>query len=106
MTNKQNQNMVEFVVIVKDYNFKHEVKYIVVMTWMLRLDLILFSKKKNVRVMFLLLVCCRVLLADFLTDVLVCLTVSSQPSLFFFDGEVEFPLKVSRFLPLLGQLLL
>lgn len=56
--------------------------------------------------MLSLLVCCRVLLADFLADVLECLTLSSQSSLFFFDGEIEFPLKLSGFLPLLRQLLL
>lgn len=54
----------------------------------------------------LLLVCRGVLLADFVADVLESPTLSSQPSLFFFDGEIKSPLKLSCFLPLFGQLLL
>lgn len=54
----------------------------------------------------LLLVCRGVLLADSVADVPERLTLSSQPPLFLFDREVQLPLKLGRFLPPFGQLLL
>lgn len=54
----------------------------------------------------LLLVCGGVLPADFVADVLKSLILPSQPSLFFFGGEVQFPLQLGCFLLLFRELLL